>query len=238
MAMSDNNIVNMNGHKDDELEELYQQASKIMPPEHLDESIKNAARNNRAGHTPEAYRWFAGIAASVIVGVLFLQLYPDTLMHRPVVSSPEEAKTDKARLEQMAESELAEMEPAPASMSAQAPARRSPATATSIEKDQISDAVAISVTAKKEKSIAGRSLLKSYAKPSSTFSDAETNNHPATPQLLSRSKADSSPEQMLEQIQSYIKQGELDKARDILKQLKQRYPDFAIRPELLEKLDE
>lgn len=98
MAMSeDNKIIDINGHDDQALSALYQGAGKPHPSTELDDSIRAAARKSvkRPGlHIP---RWLSSIAATIIVGILVVQLYPVAVNDLESVESLTAPKQESAR---------------------------------------------------------------------------------------------------------------------------------------------
>jgi len=79
-------VTGLHSHQDGELEALYRQTPKVEPPTALDEAIRGAARQRPAVRSRRSYVWLGGVAASVVVGLLLVQLYPD------VVAPPQEAR--------------------------------------------------------------------------------------------------------------------------------------------------
>ncbi len=88
----DSKVTPLDDRRDPALSALYRQAPQAQPPAALDNRILNAARN--AARTPVRQmrpRWLAaagGIAASLFVAVLVVQLLPHSTQDLPTVAAP------------------------------------------------------------------------------------------------------------------------------------------------------
>ncbi len=239
--MSDNNnITDINGHNDAELEALYQQAEKIMPPDHLDATIINAARN-KVSRKPAAYPWFGSIAATVVIGLLIIQIYPDMETEQPARSLSEDKDiTAQTRPNEMNQPKTVRL----AKESAELKKRKQVASRMAEQETLLADAE-IETAAK-------TGIAKPAASPKAAASiDSKTGNintlnafsdslMPVTQTVAGaapRSKLDASAEGLLSRIEEFIKTGETEKARELLKELKKKYPDFKIKAEITEKLE-
>lgn len=232
--MSDKKIIDMNSHEDPELEALYQQSKQTLPPEHLDSTIKQAAREIRTQKKVRSYPWFSGVAATVIVGVLVIQLYPISIQHQPDFTSPDHISPKKPEVsksfEQLREREqvATDIQTEAASSSAKRQLASPPAAR---QKMMQSDFVQPMVT----QSAPARSTAE-ISKSLSSMDDNATSDNEISAGFSMTKKQDTA-EQMIERIEKYIDEAELDKAREELKLLRLRYPEFEIEPEIVKQLE-
>jgi hypothetical protein len=262
--MSDDKIVNLHSHDDAQLQALYQKADQPAPPAQLDAMLKQAARAPLHAKPYTPYRWAASIAASVIIGVLFMQLYPTLLQEQATPGVFEQHRNDAAMLAERArlrseppatahimlrsEQEHSEVvsTTAPATLARQqkleaaAPAEHAPvAIAVTQSTDDMSDAAESERAFAQElrTNLAARTASPSAANMASQAPPATTVTvqHAVIDSTASNEqKAANDPTMQLRKIIELLDQGKQQDAETAWRQFRQQYPDYAI-PESMQK---
>jgi len=250
--MSDDKIVNLHSHDDSELEALYQQAEQPMPPADIDAALKRAAREPRAGQKMQVYPWFAGVAISILVAVVFFQLYPGSIPRQTDSVSDLPAKVERRAAE---EKKLHDASP-----SASAPAildslQKKPSTQTEIREreslDQPKDAKLAQPRPEAKTSplpaaggtppaAAGFERMEMQfmsSSPDSGAANGEQKNSATEAGAVNGLAQADDAKARLEHIVELLDQGKAEAARKDWQAFKQRYPDYPVEPELASRLN-
>ncbi len=240
MAMSDKKIIDINAHNDPELEALYQQASKPQPPEHLDKLIKQAAAEQRSVKKLRRHHWFSGIAASVIVGLLVLQLYPVSIEHDTTDYLSE--KTQPVLSDDLTQKEEDHFTAVQGEKMAKSSKRQQASTPMPEQKMMMGNAAAPASDSAFALQSTTSADINTYSDMSrqhvsETFSDAAPEASSIVPAEAPIKMELDTPQRMIERIEKYIKEGEIEQARKEVKLLKAQYPDFEIKKEILKRVE-
>jgi type IV secretory pathway VirB10-like protein len=248
--MSDDKIVKLHADEDPQLEALYQQADKPVPPAHLDNIIKQAAREPQSPRRSKLTPWFAGIAASVLVGVLFIRLYPTALPPHPASYLEEEIRSEHAPATQSMARESVPQAPADSDALRDTPAKapeaarlnqykKSPPGELKRAAPDSSLGKAAPVSPEREKSETPASpALNAAGSSSATVEEADMALDMQTPAPESAShKAAPEAQADLEHIIELLEQGKTEDAKRAYQEFRRLYPDYIIEPATTARLE-
>jgi hypothetical protein len=244
----------MTDERDPKVSRRYRELGAEEPSRELDQAILSAA--HRAADRPHAplvtpagrHRWYFAFGAAAIL-VLAVAVTVQVERQRPdpeaIPASPAPARSDQAeafayRQDQQKQAAQAEP-PKPLSDAARKPDRRvpsAPAPAPSVTPESADRAASRNEAARSEADTPARAVTRS----------AEVERAPAPqaaplPQAgalegrVASSALAPSPERLLERIAELRKEGRHDEADKALAEFRQRYPDYRISEEMLQKVE-
>lgn len=213
----DNKIIDINGHDNQELSALYQRAEKPEPPAALDETIRAAARKSGNHTLQHLTQWLSGIAATVIVGIMVVQLYPIA------VNDLEPAETFGVQERERSRPQAERFSDQTAKQKSDTVHTPQPAREQTIQRAAPA-AVAPQRELKKEAAPrASMPVLRSKAMELDTLSDGDTGQDS---EVLPETTI--TPEMELESISVLIEQGKIEQAKKRMTAFRERYPHHEI----------
>ena len=239
--MSDDKIVKLHGHDDPELEALYQQAEKPVPPAHLDAVIKQAAREEHLPHKTKLTPWFAGIAVSVLAGVLFIQLYPTSLPQQPASYLEKESRYETTAPVQTMSRESDALQDMPAR--APEAARQNqlkPGQLLERKRSQASFSAGDSAMPLQleERAVVSSPALKTLQDTGGVSMDADLASEVrAIAPSAEKSVADAEPQALLKHILELLDQGKTEDAKQAYAEFNKQYPDFKLEADIAHRLE-
>ncbi len=248
--MSDDKIVKLHADDDPQLEALYQQADKPVPPAHLDATIKQAAREPQSPRRSRLTPWFAGVAVSLLVGVLFIRLYPTELTPRPASYLEEEIRSEHAPASQSVAREPVPHAPSVSDALRDVPAKAPEAARLNQVKQSSqlrefkraapgsSPGEAAPVSPEREKSEATVSpALDAAGRSAANVEEADMALDMQTPAEPAGQKAELEAQASLEHIIELLDQGKTEDAKKAYAAFRQQYPDYKFEPAINDRLE-
>lgn len=254
--MSDDNIVDLHSHDDAKLEALYQQAEQPAPPVRLDDRIKRAAREMHSPKKLNIRPWFAGIAVSVVVGVLFMQLYPTQIAQRsehftkPANTAEQLAPGESDTFETELAAPSAGVPVAPQGMAVQAPEVRRLDSSSSMQDRPAAERKQTAAPPARAADSASSNALASEPvnAPRIGYQDAakaekQIKKNRLTEELAPVAASTAKEKQnaasmQLAHIIELLEQGNTVAAKKAYQEFKQQHPDYLIAPETTERLEQ
>jgi hypothetical protein len=185
------------------------------------------------------YRWASSIAISVLVGVVFIQLYPSLIKQKPAYVMDEAVKSvDKAE-RRNAESKIAPESPVIRTMGMQAvPARSSKTTQAGGSLSQLQQAPAPAPMP----TVAPGSPASDAAGPASNRPQESEERlmmkaMSAAPTVAAKPAQQDDPQTRLKHILELLDEGKTAEAKKTYQAFKQQYPDYVIKPETARRLE-